>query len=133
MRCSGSSFGVEGGERMPPNTRRREQRQLKWLHGVSRLIQQGECQHQPGSGAQGRRWQQRRLFAQQLFDRNFNGWLHPERSGSRFWRGLRWGGAGFVLAWVGPVFKTRSSHQLAMSFTNNHEGCRKTSFESEFA
>ena len=100
MRCSGSSFGVEGGERMPPNPRRREQRQLKWLHGVSRLIQQGECRHQPGSGFQGRRWQQRRLFAQQLFDRNFNGWLHPERSGSRFWKGLRWGGAGFVLAWV---------------------------------
>jgi hypothetical protein len=47
MRCSGSSFGVEGGERMPPNPRRREQRQLKWLHGLSRLIQQGECQHQP--------------------------------------------------------------------------------------
>ena len=69
-------------------------------YGVSRLIQQGECQHQPGSGVQGRRWQQRRMFAQQLFDRKFNGWLHPERSGSRFWRGLRWGGAGFVLAWV---------------------------------
>jgi hypothetical protein len=32
------------------------------------------------------------------------------------------------LFWLGlqPTFKTRSSHQLAMSFTNNHEGCRKT-------
>ena len=73
MRCSGSSFGVEGGERMPPNTRRREQRQLKWLHSVSRLIQQGECQHQSGLGVQARRWKQQRLFAQQLLDRNFNG------------------------------------------------------------
>ena len=100
MRCSGTSFGVDGGERMPPHTRRREQRPLKWLHGVSRLIQQGECQHQAGAGVQGRRWQQRRLLAQQLFDRDFKGWLHPDRPGSRFWRGLRWGGAGFVLAWV---------------------------------
>ena len=100
MRSSGSSFGIEGDEWMPPHIGRREQRELKWLHGVSRLIQQGECQHQSGSSVQGRRWQQRRLFAQQLLDRNFNGWLHPERSGSRFWRGLRWGGAGFVLAWV---------------------------------
>ena len=126
MRCSGSSFGVEGGERMPPNTRRREQRQLKWLHGVSRLIQQDECQHQPGSGVQGRRWQQWRLFAQQLLDRKLNGWLHPERSGLRFWRGLRWGGQG--LSWLGlqPIFETRSSHQLAMSFTNHHQGCGKT-------
>ena len=102
MRCSGTSFGVDGGERMPPHTRRREQRPLKWLHGVSRLIQQGECQHQhqAGAGVQGRRWQQRRLLAQQLFDRDFKGWLHPERPGSRFWRGLRWGGAGFLVAWV---------------------------------
>ena len=100
MRCSGTSFGVDGGERMPPHTGRCEQRPLKWLHGVSRLIQQGECQHQAGTGVQGRRWQQRRLFASQLFDRNFKGWLHPERRGSRFWRGLRWGGAGFVVAWV---------------------------------
>ena len=100
MRCSGSSFGVEGGERMPPNPRRREQRQLKWLHGLSRLIQQGECQHQPVLGIRGRRWKQRQSFAQQLLDRDFKGWLHPERSGSRFWRGLRWGGAGFVVAWV---------------------------------
>ena len=101
MRCSGSSFGVEGGERMPPNPRRREQRQLKWLHGLSRLIQQGECQHQPvpwafgdAVGSNGSRSLNR------LLDRDFKGWLHPERSGSRFWRGLRWGGAGFVVAWV---------------------------------
>ena len=100
MRCSGSSFGVEGGERMPLNPRRREQRQLKWLHGVSRLIQQGECQHQSALGVRGRRWQQRQSLAQQLLDRDFKGWLHLERSGSRFWRGLRWGGAGFVGAWV---------------------------------
>ena len=100
MRCSGSSFGVEGGERMPPNPRRREQRQLNWLHGVSRLIQQGECQHQPALGVRGRRWQQWQSFAQELFDRYYKGWLHPERSGSRFWRGLRWGGAGFVLGWI---------------------------------
>ena len=85
---------------MPPNPRRREQRQLKWLHGVSRLIQQGECQEQPGLGTQARRWKQRRLFAQQLLDHDFKGWLHPENSGSRFWKGLRWGGAGFVLAWI---------------------------------
>ena len=100
MRCSGSSFGVEGGERMPPNPRRREQRQLNWLHGVSRLIQQGECQHQPALGVRGRRWQQRQLFAQRLLDRDFKVWLHSERSGSRLWRSLRWGGAGFVVAWV---------------------------------
>ena len=100
MRSSGSSFGIEGGEWMPPHIGRREQRQLKWLHGVSRLIQQGECQHQPGLGAQARRWKQRRLFAQQLLDHDFKGWLLPQHSGSRFWKGLRWGGAGFVLAWV---------------------------------
>jgi hypothetical protein len=29
------------------------------------------------------------------------------------------------LSWLGlqPIFKTRSSHQLAMSFANHHEGC----------
>ena len=42
----------------------------------------------------------RRLFAQQLLDHDVKGWLHPEHSGSRFWKGLRWGGAGFVLAWI---------------------------------
>ena len=126
MRRSGSSFGVEGGERMPPNTRRREQRQLKWLHGVSRLIQQGECQHQPGSGVQGRRWQQRRMFAQQLFDRKFNGWLIPSGLDHVFGEGFA--GEGQGLSWLGlqPIFKTRSSHQLAMSFTNHHEGCGKS-------
>jgi hypothetical protein len=32
------------------------------------------------------------------------------------------------LFWLGlqPTFKTRSSHQLAMSFTNHHEGCGKS-------
>ena len=84
---------------MSLQTRRREPRQLKWLHGVSKLIQQGECQKQVGVGVQARRWKQRCLFGQQVLDHEFNGWLQPERSGARFWKGMRWGGSGFVVAW----------------------------------
>jgi hypothetical protein len=44
MQSSGSIFGIGGGEWMPPRIGRLEQRQLKWLHGVSGLIQQEDCQ-----------------------------------------------------------------------------------------
>ena len=127
MRCSGTSFGVDGGERMPPHTRRREQRPLKWLHGVSRLIQQGECQHQhqhqhqAGAGVQGRRWQQRRLLAQQLFDK-------ISKDGSTLSAldhdsGEVSAGEGQDLWWLGllPIFETGSGHQLPMSLANHHE------------
>ncbi|MEC8213811.1 MAG: hypothetical protein VX069_01935 [Cyanobacteriota bacterium] len=77
-------------------------RPLKWLHGVSHLVQQGHCQKQglkSDSGVASRRWAQRRKTGSRLLEMEPEGWDRPDAKGARFWRMLRWGGAGFVLAW----------------------------------
>jgi len=51
------------------------------------------------SGAAGRRRRQRLAIAQRLLDPLPEG-LVIRGDGERFWRLLRWGGAGMVLAWL---------------------------------
>jgi|LakMenEpi03Aug12_release.lakeMendotaPanAssembly.Ray.scaffolds.fasta_scaffold49212_7 hypothetical protein len=51
------------------------------------------------SGAAGRRQRQRLAIAQRLLDPLPAG-LAARGDGERFWRLLRWGGAGMVLAWL---------------------------------
>ena len=80
----------------------RARRPLKWLHGVSHLIQQGQRQSQSGNSGlavSDRRWKQRRATGRRLLEMDAKGWDLPNVKGARFWRMLRWGGAGFVLAW----------------------------------
>lgn len=51
------------------------------------------------SGASGRRQRQRLAIAQRLLDPLPPG-LAARAEGERFWRLLRWGGAGMLLAWL---------------------------------
>ena len=69
---------------------------------MSHLIQQGHCQHQSqtmGSGVAARRWRQRQTMGRKLLEVEPQGWDSPKVRGARFWTMLRWGGAGFALAW----------------------------------
>jgi len=75
-------------------------KQLHWLHHASRLLLQGLCQSHVGSAVAARRWRQRRNLASKLIGQPPVGWDLPTASGERFWRGLRFGGAGFTLAWL---------------------------------
>ena len=47
-----------------------------------------------------RRVKQRQQLGQRLLEQQTVGWLMPQERGAVFWRALRWGGAGFALAWV---------------------------------
>ena len=73
---------------------------LRWLHQASRLLLQGQCQTHAKSGVAARRWGQRRKLAANLISHPPTGWDRPMVSGERFWRALRFGGAGFTLAWL---------------------------------
>ena len=79
---------------------KRSERQLRWLHSASRLLLQGRCQGQIGSGVVARRWAQRRNIALKLMSQTPEGWNVPPASGESFWRALRFGGSGFALAWL---------------------------------
>ena len=77
-------------------------RQLRWLHTVSLLMLQGRRQAvsiQRDQSSSERRWRQRRDLAEKLLETPAEGWTLPKHRGARFWRALRWGGSGFVLAW----------------------------------
>ena len=81
---------------------RADRRQLRWLHTASLLMLQGRRQAvslQSGRGSSQRRWKQRQNLAQKLLESPAEGWTLPKQRGARFWRALRWGGAGFVVAW----------------------------------
>ena len=52
------------------------------------------------SGVAARRWLQRRKLAANLITQRPVGWAFSPVSGERFWRALRFGGAGFVVAWL---------------------------------
>jgi len=75
-------------------------RELHWLHHVSRLLLQGQCQSHAGSGVASRRWLQRRQLAARLISEPPAGWDVETASGERFWRVLRFAGTGFALAWL---------------------------------
>ncbi|WP_392349681.1 hypothetical protein [Parasynechococcus sp.] len=70
------------------------------MHAVSRLLVQGQVQERTSRSAATRRWSQRQKAAQRLLDQPIKGWLQPKRDGERFWRSLRWGGAGMLLGWL---------------------------------
>jgi len=74
--------------------------ELHWLHHASRLLLQGHCQSRGGSAVASRRWSQRRQLAAKLIDQSPAGWDLTTASGERFWSALRFGGAGFTLAWM---------------------------------
>ena len=73
--------------------------ELRWLHHASRLVLQGQCQAHAQSGVAARRWLKRKLAANLITQRPV-GWASSPVSGERFWRSLRFGGAGFALAWL---------------------------------
>ena len=76
---------------------------LGWLHASSRLLQVGRVQSlavKRAGGVAARRSQQRLEMGRRLLALKIDGWTMPPESGVRFWRGLRWGGTGFGLAWL---------------------------------
>lgn len=79
---------------------KRPVQELRWLHQASRLFLQGQCQDHAKSGVAARRWMQRRKLAANLISQPPVGWTLSPASGERFWRALRFGGAGFGLAWM---------------------------------
>jgi len=79
---------------------KRTGQELRWLHHASRLLLQGQCQAHAESGVAARRWVQRRKLAANLISTPPVGWPLSPASGERFWRALRFGGAGFALAWL---------------------------------
>ena len=95
-----SSFGARGFIRVEQRKGKRSGGELRWLHHASSLLLQGRCQSHAGSGVAARRWTQRRKLAANLMSQPPVGWETPVPSGKRFWRALRFGGAGFTLAWL---------------------------------
>jgi hypothetical protein len=82
---------------------RKQRQRLGWLHSCSRLLHVGRVQFlavKQGKGVAARRGQQRLLMGRRLLELEIVGWSIKPASGERFWRGLRWGGAGFSLAWL---------------------------------
>ncbi len=82
---------------------RMQRQRLRWLHSCSQLLQVGRVQFlavKQGKGVAARRGQQRLLMGRRLLELEIVGWSIKPASGERFWRGLRWGGAGFSLAWL---------------------------------
>ena len=75
-------------------------KELRWLHHASRLLLQGQCQARARAGVAARRWLQRGKLGTNLLSELPVGWTLPLTSGERFWKALRFGGAGFALAWV---------------------------------
>ena len=81
---------------------KRRRQPLRWLHAVGHLLQLGRFQatsldHHRGVAA--RRSMQRQKLGQRLLESDVKGWITPSSNGLRFWTGMRWSGAGFILAW----------------------------------
>ena len=80
-----------------------QSRPLGWLHASSQLLQVGRVQSlavKRCGGVAARRSQQRLEMGRRLLALKIDGWTMTPESGLRFWRGLRWGGTGFSLAWL---------------------------------
>ena len=78
-------------------------RPLGWLHASSQLLQVGRVQSlavKRAGGVAARRSQQRLEMGRRLLALKIDGWTMTPESGLRFWRGLRWGGTGFGLAFL---------------------------------
>ena len=81
---------------------RRQRHSLRWLHDSAALLMLGRYQamalkrHQ---GVPARRARQRQKLGQRLLETEIQWWPLPSARTTVFWTGLRWGGAGFILAW----------------------------------
>ena len=76
---------------------------MRWLHSSGRVIQVGRVQDlavKRVGGVAARRGAQRLWMGRRLLALKIDGWTVTTESGDQFWRGLRWGGAGFSLAWL---------------------------------
>ena len=71
---------------------------IRLLHLLDGLLAQGALSAQ-GSGVLQRRQRQRLALTQRLLDPLPLQLTRPNRSEVLFWRGLRWGTAGLLLAW----------------------------------
>ncbi|MCH2566263.1 MAG: hypothetical protein MKZ93_06655 [Prochlorococcus sp. ALOHA_A2.0_51] len=81
---------------------RPRQVQLRWLHGLSRLMLLGQRQDRLKRSPKmlaARRSKQRRQLARQILEIPSEQWLRPKSSGEWIWRALRWGGPGVALGW----------------------------------
>ena len=95
-----SSFGARGCNGLEKSKGKRPGKELRWLHHASRLLLQGQCQARARSGVAARRWIQRGKLGTNLISEPPVGGTLPPTPGESFWRVLRFGGAGFALAWV---------------------------------
>ena len=80
---------------------KRHQQPLQRLHAVGHLLQMGRFQatsltHHKGVAAL--RPNQQQKLGQHLLASDVKGWITPFSSGFKFWTGLRWSGAEFILA-----------------------------------
>ena len=71
---------------------------IRLLHLLDGLLAQGALSSQ-GSGAVQRRQRQRLALTQRLLDPLPRQLAPPNRNEMMFWRALRWGTAGLLLAW----------------------------------
>ena len=71
---------------------------IRLLHLLDGLLAQGALSVQ-GSGVVPRRQRQRLALTQRLLDPLPRQLTQPNRNEMLFWRGLRWGTAGLLLAW----------------------------------
>lgn len=76
----------------------RSRGEVRLLHHLQALLSL-PAMARVSSGSAGRRQRQRLAIAQRLLDPLPPG-LGAPSGGDRFWRLLRWGGAGMLLAWL---------------------------------
>lgn len=69
------------------------------LHHIATLLNLAGRRPQVGSGAPLRRRRQRLSLAQRLLDPLPTPLRPPDQGTERFWRAIRWGGPGLLLAW----------------------------------
>ena len=77
--------------------------QMRWLHSSGRVMQVGRVQDlvvKRVRGVAARRGVQRLGMGRRLLELKIVGWTDTTESGDRFWKELRWRGAGFSLAWL---------------------------------
>jgi hypothetical protein len=81
---------------VPPSPR---QRPVRLLHLLDGIFTQASLAGR-SSGVAGRRQRQRLVLSQRLLDPLPRELAPADHSSQLFWRGLRWGGLGLLLAWL---------------------------------
>lgn len=83
-------------------TQRFKHRPIRWLHRASGLLIQGQVQARAAADKRGvreRRALQRQRLGQWIFQEPILGWSSNKTNGELFWKALRWGGTGLVIAY----------------------------------